>query len=276
MTVALLALSFLLTWLIFPMVVKMVSRAGFVRPNYRNEDIPVATGFIFVLISLISIMVIYLSGYLKAQNTLIFLLAISGMSFLGLMDDFLGSRNASGLKGHFIKLVRDHEITTGAIKAIFGGIMALLISIIVQTDKHQSLDWSIILINTLIIALATNSVNLLDLRPGRAAKGFFLGALILAIFGYNKTEINYLYVILGCVLAYIPYDLKAQVMMGDAGSNVLGITLGLTSVWVLNYNAKISLLIFLLLFHLLTERFSLTAIIEKNSLLKFFDMLGRK
>ena len=77
------------------------------------------------------------------------------------------------------------------------------------------------------------------------------------------------------VLAYFNTDLKARGMMGDTGSNVLGISIGV--LMALGYGIKVRLawLVFLILMHLITEKFSLTKIIEKNRVLKFIDNLGR-
>ena len=73
----------------------------------------------------------------------------------------------------------------------------------------------------------------------------------------------------------IEMGLKAKAMMGDTGSNVLGISIGI--LMVLGYTLKVRIvwLVFLVLIHLLTEKFSLTKIIEKNKVLNFIDRLGR-
>lgn len=267
--------AFFITLVVFPMVIKMIAKAGFVRPNYRHENIPVAVGFIFVLSSILTVLVVYSFIKMEKTNLYIFLFLIFAMTLLGLLDDFFGSREASGLKGHFKKLLKEGELTTGVVKALAGGFIAMLISLTMH-GLHNFSDLMPIIINTLIIALSTNAINLLDLRPGRATKGFLLGTIILTIIGFGKPELIYLFIIAGSVLAYMPYDLKAKVMMGDTGSNVLGVTLGITSVWILDSTYKMVYLGLLILFHLLTEKYSLTAIIEKNPVLRFLDLLGRK
>lgn len=64
-------------------------------------------------------------------------------------------------------------------------------------------------------------------------------------------------------------------MMGDTGSNVLGISIGILMALGYTLNVRIAWLIFLILIHILTEKFSLTKIIEKNKVLNFIDRLGR-
>ena len=64
-------------------------------------------------------------------------------------------------------------------------------------------------------------------------------------------------------------------MMGDTGSNVLGISIGILMVMGYTFKVRVSWLVFLVLIHILTEKFSLTKIIEKNKVLNFIDKLGR-
>ena len=77
------------------------------------------------------------------------------------------------------------------------------------------------------------------------------------------------------VLAYFNTDLKARGMMGDTGSNVLGISIGVLMALGYGIKVRVAWLVFLVLMHLITEKFSLTKIIEKNKVLKFIDDLGR-
>ena len=81
--------------------------------------------------------------------------------------------------------------------------------------------------------------------------------------------------ILPNVLAYFNTDLKARAMMGDTGSNVLGISIGVLMAFGYDIKVRVGWLVFLVLMHLITEKFSLTKIIEKNRVLKFIDNLGR-
>ena len=143
-------------------------------------------------------------------------------------------------------------------------------------SKHPELENDIvdIIVNTLIIALSTNLMNLFDLRPGRAIKAYLviMIPIYITLTGYTKV---FPLLILPNVLAYFNIDLKARGMMGDTGSNVLGISIGV--LMALGYGIKVRLawLVFLILMHLITEKFSLTKIIEKNRVLKFIDNLGR-
>ncbi len=266
--------AFIVTWLILPKIEGMLTDAGFVRPNYRKEEIPLGVGLVFFLAAL-AVIAIGRALFLLDSNAYIFLFAMGAMGLFGLIDDVFGTRGASGLKGHFKKLFIERDLTTGALKALAGGFIALMVSIglVEGTGLHR---WVMVLANTLIMALATNAINLLDLRPGRAGKSFLVLALLVVLAGVGKPQLMYLAVIMGSLIAFMPHDLGATAMMGDTGSNMLGMTLGFVAVHVMALPVKLVFLAFLVGFHLLTEKYSLTKIIEKNSFLNYLDMLGRR
>lgn len=270
-----LVVGYILSSLMTPRLARMLSEAGFIRPNYRQEDIPLGVGMVFALTILVVCPVVIWWDSTLASSLYISLFGIFSLTFLGLVDDTLGSRAASGLKGHLMRLVKHGELTTGALKAIMGGMVAL--SVTAGQYAHvfsvgALLQW---FYQGLIIALSINSINLLDLRPGRAGKGFLVGAVVLLLVGWSQKELVPLAIVLGALLAYLPRDLQAKSMMGDTGANGLGVILGITSVWVLPTVAQLVLLAGLVLFHLYTEKYSLTKTIEKNKVLNYLDMLGR-
>ncbi|MCT4606796.1 MAG: glycosyl transferase [Marinisporobacter sp.] len=261
-------LGFVFTKLMVPMFMNLLYETECIKNNYRGENIPVGMGLVFI--PGITSLVIFLLLCLNKSDfvyVVLFLVGTLGMGLAGLLDDLLGNRNVTGLKGHFKKLLK-FELTTGGFKAAFGGLLSVAISVIIS---HNIVD---IFMNTLIIALFTNFINLLDLRPGRALKGFLVTAIILILSPIYK-EFRFLMMgLIGCVLAYIPYDLKAKSMMGDVGSNILGISLGIVCS-SLDFSTRMIALSFLILLHLYTEKYSLTKTIEKVKILKYFDEIGR-
>ena len=159
-------------------------------------------------------------------------------------------------------------MTTGAFKALVGGIVGLLISVTISKDIPS------IILGTLVIALSTNFMNLLDLRPGRAIKVYLL-AIILCLFFCSVFERELMMLIVPAVIAYFYYDIKAMAMMGDAGSNVLGISLGIFIVISFNMYVQIFVLILLILVHIVAEKYSITKIIRNNKVLNYIDEFGR-
>jgi UDP-GlcNAc:undecaprenyl-phosphate GlcNAc-1-phosphate transferase len=146
----------------------------------------------------------------------LFLVGVVFFALLGLLDDLLGSRENRGLKGHFGALLNG-KLTTGALKALGGGAGALLISFISLPGR----PWWEILTAALLMALAANTINLVDLRPGRAIKVFYLWFLILLAVFQDKLPLVLIAPLAGGLLACAPADLKARAMLGDTGANLL-------------------------------------------------------
>ena len=275
-------LGFLGTYFMIPLFKSMLVNSNVIRPNYKNEMIPVGMGIVFLPMMIINSIIL---GFVTLNNiwfvsssnynlNIVWLLCLAlyifsmmAMFFAGALDDLIGNRSVSGLKGHFKSLLKG-ELTTGGFKALFGGFVGLVVSVCISNDIVD------IIVNTLIIALSTNLMNLFDLRPGRAIKAYLviMIPIYITLTGYIKALPL---LILPNVLAYFNTDLKARGMMGDTGSNVLGISIGVLMAFGYGIKVRLAWLVFLILMHLITEKFSLTKIIEKNKVLKFIDDLGR-
>ena len=257
------------TYAIIPLFRSLLIESNVLRPNYKKDMIPVSMGIVFLPILIINAIILayFTTNFKDMLHIFIFLFGLVSMFFAGILDDIIGNRDVSGLKGHFKSLLNG-KLTTGGFKALFGGFIGLVISIAISKNIYD------IVINTLIIALSTNLMNLLDLRPGRAIKGYLLISIVL-LFTLGEYTRNLLLLIFPNVIAYFNQDLKAKAMMGDTGSNVLGISIGI--LFVMGYPLKVRLiwLAFLIFIHILTEKYSLTKIIENNKFLNFIDKLGR-
>lgn len=245
----------------------MLKKTGAVRKNYQGIDIPVSAGLTFPLALMLVFLVYIFLGW-GQDNYLFFLLGLTVISFLGFIDDMLGQRDTLGFRGHFGALLKG-RLTTGGLKALGGGFVAFFIAVTLGGA------WWNIVLNTLLMALFTNMMNLLDLRPGRAIKGYLLFLLLIAAAVLAEVDYLLLAPLLGAVLCYLPVDVKARAMMGDAGSNVLGLALGVYAASWLSLSARLAFLFFLIAIHLYTEKYSLTTTIENNKLLKAIDQLGR-
>ena len=257
------------TYAIIPLFRSLLIESNVLRPNYKKDMIPVSMGIVFLPMLIINAIILayFTTNFKDMLHIFIFLFGLVSMFFAGILDDIIGNRDVSGLKGHFKSLLNG-KLTTGGFKALFGGFIGLVISIPISKNIYD------IVINTLIIALSTNLMNLLDLRPGRAIKGYLVISIVL-LFTLGEYTRNLLLLIFPNVIAYFNQDLKAKAMMGDTGSNVLGISIGI--LFVMGYPLKVRLiwLAFLIFIHILTEKYSLTKIIESNKFLNFIDKLGR-
>ncbi|MGI6453369.1 MAG: hypothetical protein ACOX0E_07905 [Syntrophomonadaceae bacterium] len=249
-------------------VLELLENSGSLRQNYRGDRIPISAGITFpASVGLFFAIFSWYSGY--DTDYLLFLIGIIGISFLGFIDDQLGQHDTKGLKGHLGALFKG-QLTTGGLKAVGGGLLALFLA---WPNSSNLGHW---ILNSLLIALFTNFLNLLDLRPGRAIKGFLLFLAIILLLSRGQTDPILFAPLVGTVLLYAPKDFSARAMMGDAGANVLGLTLGYICVLSLSFSSKIGILAGLVLIHIIAEKYSLTKIIYRVSFLRMIDQWGRR
>lgn len=190
---------------------------------------------------------------------------------VGGLDDLLGDKRVKGLRGHWNALWHRRMITTGILKA--GTISAMAMIIVLETAA----GWAEGMVQAALIALMTNTINLLDVRPGRAIKGYFSFAIVLlgCGFGYVERCLPLLApMLVGSAILFVP-DVRGKLMLGDSGANLLGFTLGCC--FVIGSPAWLQLLMLavLVLMHVAAERGSLSDWIARSRLLSWLDRLGR-
>lgn len=192
---------------------------------------------------------------------------------LGVWDDRSPAAHTRGFRGHLRALFQG-RLTSGAAKLVFGGLASLVAGFFISLDNwHGLTSVPVVLLNGLLIALCTNFINLLDLRPGRALKGFFVLGII--AWWINPGTALLLIPLYAAAIVYAPLDLGARAMMGDAGSNVLGAAAGLALALSLGIEAKLAVAFILVAVHIYAEVASLSALIERVPPLRWLDRLGR-
>lgn len=240
----------------------LVSSAGWFRENYAGLRIPNSFGLVFPITWLVA------QPFSRDRESYpVALMLTLTWALLGLLDDLYGSRGARGFQGHVRALLRG-RLTTGGAKLLIGGGVSLLAGWFVSRGS-----WPFAILNGLLIALCTNFLNLLDLRPGRALKAFFgLGIIAWAL---NPPASGGLVPLFAAAVVYAPLDFSARAMMGDVGSNTLGAMAGLALVLSLGVWGKIGLVLMLMAVHLYAEIASLSDLIERVAPLRWLDRLGQ-
>lgn len=192
---------------------------------------------------------------------------VSGL--VGGYDDLAGARpeqaGDKGLAGH-LRALRGGRVSAGAVKV--AGIGAAAATAAALTDRSITDG----VLTTGLVAGAANLVNLLDLRPGRAAKA---GALAAAA-GLGGPAGGLVAGPLGAALAVLPDDLGERVMLGDCGANALGALVGLRWAAVPGRGVRAGLLAAVVALTLASEKVSFTRVIEATPGLRGLDRLGRR
>jgi UDP-N-acetylmuramyl pentapeptide phosphotransferase/UDP-N-acetylglucosamine-1-phosphate transferase len=245
------------------------------RVNFRGEALPLGMGIAVYLIFLSHVvwgmLIERVMGWEFASPLLFNILWSGGIVlFLGWLDDSKGTAEYKGLKGHWRAWSERGIVTTGALKAI-GIVIVSFITAITIKDS-----WVEVFIATVFISLTSNAINLLDLRPGRAWKATII-LIVLGIVSVGR-EVEFFEVLpwIAAVLILFPDDVKAGSMLGDTGSNLLGFWVG---VWLTTVASGwfIAVGITLLLgMHWYSEKRSISAWIERHSLVSVMDQWGRR
>lgn len=255
----------------------LTRRFGWVRPNFRQQPIPAVYGLAFILAGEFFYCYEWLrpDGFDPAVPAAYFLVTI-GFGLLGLADDLAGDRSIGGFRGHWGALRRG-RLTTGMAKVFGGGVVSVAAGYLLVADPifwhHPGLWWRWPLA-ALVIALSANTLNLLDLRPGRCLAGFFAGALVLiaALVWHHEAPFGFLFYF-AVAVAFILYPLDAggRVMLGDTGSNAFGAVWGVAAALYFSPLWQGVVVVLMLLFQGWCETHSLTRAIEGSPLLRRLD-----
>ncbi|MFO7820147.1 MAG: glycosyl transferase family 4 [Halanaerobacter sp.] len=263
----LIVVTILLTKISFALILDLLKRGGSIAKNYRSQEIPYGYGLVYGLNLVIILVLGTLVGVYNLKVSTKFIILVLTMTLIGIIDDTLGRKDFQGFKGHLKALFCRGQLTTGLLKMVFSFITIFYLFFYWSFDLFSSL------LSTLIVLLGANLINLLDLRPGRALKGFILLSGLIVLVG---DDFLFLAPILIMVLLSLPLDLKAKGMMGDVGANLLGALWGL--IFIINSTQLEQLIVLsgLIVLNSYSEIYSLTNLIADNKLLNFLDQWGRE
>ncbi|MEU7303950.1 hypothetical protein [Streptomyces sp. NPDC007206] len=143
-------------------------------------------------------------------------LAVLAAGVCGAYDDVAGDHRR-GFRAH-LRALRDGEVTSGAVK-LFGISAAGLVAGALMKERLPDK-----VLAGVVIAGAAHFVNLVDVRPGRAAGAVLaLGAPGLLREG---PAAGLSAAAMGAAAAVLPDDVGERAMIGDTGAHALGAALG--------------------------------------------------
>lgn len=264
--------SLLAAAVLTPLVLKRLTEAGVTRENYRGRQLPVPVGIVIVpaaLFALIPLTLLDRFGDLDVypDNFTLAMLFVPGVALLGFIDDVL-SDSGRGWRGHGRDLLSG-GLSTGVIKAVGTLGLALFVASYVRGSGGE------FLLAVAVLVLATNTSNLLDLRPGRSVKAFVLLGIGLTVSTQNTEAAAALGIFTAPVLVAGLLDLRERAMLGDAGSNAIGAMAGLWMVLTLDTSGQLIALVVLLALNVFGEFRSISVVIEKLPGLRHLDSIGR-
>ncbi|MGH2772973.1 MAG: hypothetical protein ACRDIU_07560, partial [Actinomycetota bacterium] len=238
---------------------------------YRGTTVPVIGGASMAMALVVAHLSAYALGTEAARTEVglgISILAL-GFFFLGLVDDFTVHAGPKGFRGHLLALTKG-RVTTGLMKAAGGFSLSFAVAWYWRGQP------AVALLDAVVIALAANLINLLDLRPGRAVKAYLAGWTAVAAAGWGAPFVTISAAVTGAAAGWLPSDLWERGVLGDSGSNLLGAVLGAAAVLALDIGGRSVVALGLVVLTLLSERFSFTAAIDAAPPLRWLDRLGRQ
>lgn len=246
------------------------------RTNHRGLSVPTGGGLVLVLAVLAveaatgvaEAAGLELAAEATAGRRLVVLAAL-GFGLLGFVDDVLGVGESGGFRGHLGTILRG-RLTSGGIKMLGGAALAVVIMAALQPGSVGR-----ILVDGALVALCANLANLLDRAPGRVTKATMVaGAAVLAAAGLDEALLG-VALVLGAGLGLLLPDLREQVMLGDAGANVLGAAIGIGVVLTCAPVTRTGVLVGVAAMNVASELISFSRVIDRVPPLRWVDRLGR-
>lgn len=236
--------------------------SSWLRTNHAGRDVsllegPAATAGMLAGVAVEGLLDDHPDARRRAAATAV---AVAGSAVVGMYDDRSDGLQAKGFRGH-LRALSQGRVTSGMIKVLGVGTAALTAALIDRPGSRRPVE---MMINTALIAGTANLVNLLDLRPGRAAK-VIIAAGTLTPGGMPAAA---------AAAGALPDDLAGRSMLGDCGANALGAGLG-TALARLPLPVRLIALGAVAGLNLASEKVSFTAVIERQPVLRTVDEWGR-
>ncbi|GAA1429054.1 hypothetical protein GCM10009616_10310 [Microlunatus lacustris] len=251
------------------------------RSNHAGDPVTLAEGPVAVLATLAGLALAAPAAGPRTSAAVA--VAVLGAGLVGVHDDLHGSAAARGFRGH-LRSLRAGTVTTGLVKIVGVGLSAGAAALLLDGGRGRRRDGrsaparlAEITLDTTLVAGTANLVNLLDLRPGRAAKVVaLLGlGLVAGTTRPGQPAAAGLGPLLGAVAGVLPADLAGRSMLGDCGANALGAGLATAAAASLPRSARLLALLAVAGLNVASERVSFTAVIEATPWLRRLDRLGR-
>jgi len=264
--------GFLAAAALAPAALRALSAGRLERDNYRGARLPFPAGTIAVAAAALAL------GPLSILDELLDVdvfrpdlrtvaIYVIGVAFLGLLDDVLAAE-PRGWRGHGAAVLGG-GLSTGAPKA--AGSLGLALYAL-SGHGYSAGEY---VLAVAVLALTTNLFNLLDLRPGRSFKAFALVGAGLTLGDWNAGPLATLGLFVGPVLVLGLYDVRERAMLGDTGSNLIGGLAGLWLVLTLGTVGQGIALAVVLAITIYGEFRSISALVDRNPLLRRLDSWGR-
>jgi UDP-N-acetylmuramyl pentapeptide phosphotransferase/UDP-N-acetylglucosamine-1-phosphate transferase len=266
--VAVSLLAALVAGLLLAPVAARVAPGRLRMENWAGRAVPASLGWALVGGGAIGVAAAALWTGPVGRGTVLGGVAAIALFAAGLLDDAFGHR-ARGLRGHVGSLLRGRP-TTGIVKLLVGTAVGIALAVWLGGGAIRVIAASV------VIVLSINLWNVLDVVPGRALKwGIVVLAAILPV-ALERPAAALLAAGLGAALGVLPFDLRERGMLGDAGSNPLGLLAGLGLAVTLPTSWLVVAAAAAVVLQVVAETVTISRVVEAVPPLRWFDRLGRR
>lgn len=282
------ALDLLWAFFLFYIYIQYAYKKGWVVPNWLGDFLPTGSGVLYIFYNLpirVSLVMVDMFGQKENGWYLVQSLMIDGVLALGVWigwyDDVYGDRRIKSIRAHLHVLWTKGVLTSGIIKLITMPLIGALIGYIHRLNTVTVTGWDIVVpmaVSALLASVLTHVMNLLDVRPLRAVKGWLLLSfpLLLWVFLINGRRERWLDVWLfaAFLIAMSALEARRRLIIGDAGAILLGLWLTYMIVSELGTIVQLTIALIGIPIILYAEAFSLSRFIEKHPILRAIDAWG--
>jgi UDP-GlcNAc:undecaprenyl-phosphate GlcNAc-1-phosphate transferase len=240
-----------------------------VRANYAGRPVPAVLGPPLVLAGALGGVVVGWAGSrafdAPGWAALAAMIAVGGA---GLIDDLSGS-GPRGLRGHLGSLLSGRP-TTGILKLALGVAAGVLLAVLLGGGPVR------VAAAAVLMGASVNVWNALDVVPGRAIKWALLPLGVALLAGWNGPAGLLAGSALGAAVGVLPFDLHERGMLGDTGSNPLGLVVGYGLAATLPTAGVVIGAVAVLALQAAAETVTISRLVEATSPLRWLDRVGRR
>jgi Glycosyl transferase family 4 len=238
-----------------------------VRENHRGHRVPAVLGLALVGGVVVGTLLGLLPGDPAGPVVSALLAGAVLLAAAGLLDDLAGD-GPRGFRGHLRGMARGRP-TTGVLKLVVGAAAGVTVALMIGGGALR------VVAAAFLVAVSVNLWNALDVLPGRSLKWAIL-ILVPVLAGTREMTLGVAAAAtLGASAGVLPFDLAERGMLGDAGSNPLGLLVGTGLAVALPTPGVLAAAAIVVLLQAAAETVTISRLIEALPPLRWFDRLGR-
>lgn len=236
-----------------------------VRENYAGRPVPVVLGVAVIGGALLGALAS--EGLPTTAVGVALWVVLPALLVAGMIDDRVRG-GPRGIVGHLRSLARGRP-TTGVLKLVVGMAAGIAVALAAGGEPVR------LAAGALLMALSVNLFNALDVAPGRSLKWAVLVLAVTLIWLWGDPRTVLPASGLGAAAAAVVFDLRERGMLGDGGSNPLGLLVGAVLFLALPTVGVLLAAAVGLLLQLAAETITISRLIAGTPPTRWFDRLGR-